>query len=383
MSLQTRTINACAMLILGASCSTIATAEEPADLIQGVVARSQAIVSGRLDYTFTSARIKRGQATQSTRLPQARVSFSESSWAERVEGGQVTRINHGGYFLEFVQTPQRDGSSRPGATILPPKALASRGELNAPPLFAGLFWHDEQLRYVEKHASECRLTGTREVNGVAVEVLELDVPGASHREAFHVFSPQLAAGGVIRLCVAPQLGYVLPRIEFLNRSNQVALSWNASGFSEVAPAISLPDRIWAQTHPPDGGGYRAEFTIHSELINQEIPLEDFSVDLPPKTKVQDAQQAGQVITFDLTEAGSSRDFHAIVDHETAPRYGLLQRWRNAIIMGAALGMVATISLYFSSRKQRRRDRNTGPAGNSFGRSHEAVASPGAGDGRHA
>ncbi len=107
-----------AVVFIGGSARR-ATALEPKELIDGVVARSQAIVSGRLIYTFKSENYRDGVASKPTNFPETTTSISESSWAERVQGSSLVRINHDGYLLEFVQTPQRDGSVRPGAHAAP------------------------------------------------------------------------------------------------------------------------------------------------------------------------------------------------------------------------------------------------------------------------
>ena len=347
---------AAAIAIFLFTCPSRAAAMEPAELIAGLAARSQAIASGRLSYTFKTETFRGGRALNSMAYPETTTSFSDSSWAERVRGSHVVRINHDGYFLEFVQTPQADGSLRPGATLLPQKSLESRSELNAPPIFAGSFWFREQLKYAEKHASEFRVVGSGVANAIPVEVVELAVPAENYRDAFHVVVAALKSGGAIRLHVAPQLGFVLPRVEFLTTSNQVAQSYDASDFSEVAPGIYFPGRLRTETQTAGNGSrYVAEFTTRCELINESIPEEDFLVKLPVGTRVQDAQVPGNVVTFELSEASLSS---TLAGHgpnaEPWVHGGLLGRWHNAVILGFVIGTVASISFLIAARNQRHR-----------------------------
>jgi len=331
-----------------------AFAEQPADLIVGVVARAKAIVSGRITYAFKSESFVGQKPVNPITLPEVTTSFSDSSWADRAKGSHVVRINHDGYFLEFVQTPQRDGSVRPGATLSPRKPLENRAELNSPPIFAGSFWHREQLRYIEKHANDFGFVETSVIQAVPVTILELPVAAEQAREAFHILPPALKQGGMIRLYIAPQLGFVLPRIEFVAPSNEIAQSYEAMDFSEVAPGIYFPRRIWNETHAAGGANrYRGEFTVRGELINEAIPEEDFVVELPIGTRVQDAHEPGDVIKFELTEPTSSAKVWAdSASRPLGPSSGIFDRWGSAGIIGALIGAVASISFLLAVRNQR-------------------------------
>jgi hypothetical protein len=279
--------------------------------------------------------------------------FSDSSWAERTKGSNSVRINHDGYLLEFVQTPQRNGKIRPGVTLLPSASLTNRAELNAPPLFSGLFWHDRQLRYVETHADAFQVTGSTVVNNVSVAVLEATIPAAHRREAFHVVSPQLESGGLMRLYVAAHLGFVIPRIEFLPVTRAAAVVYDAADFDEAAAGIYLPGRISTEIRGAAGElQYRGEFSVRYELINQVLPPEEFVVDLPRGTHVQDARVPGQVTSFDISESRSTASLQTAGLSSTRSQAGFFGRWRNAILIGIAIGGLGSIAVYLTARSQR-------------------------------
>ena len=304
-------------------------------------------------YTFKSESFRDGRASKPAILPETTTSISETSWAERVRGSSLVRINHDGHLLEFVQTPQHDGSVRPGTTLLPQRPLESRKELNVPPLFAGSLWFHEQLRYLQKHADRVQPMASSTVNGVPVEVLELAVPAEDARHAFHVIMPNLKQGGTIRLSIAPQLGFVLPRVELLTTGKQVAQVYEATDFNETAPGIYFPSRLWMESRDADQRPrYRAEFAVRCELINEPIPSEDFVVDLPLGTHVQDAQRPGQVINFMLSEPANSASFG---EKGSGSFLGFFDRWKNAMIVGAIIGTIASLSLLHASRRQHRRN----------------------------
>ena len=176
----------------------------------------------------------------------------------------------------------------------------------------------------------------------------------SHRDAFHILLPALKSGGAIRLYVAPQFGFVLPRIEFLTPSNQVAQSYDAIDFSEVAPGIHFPQRVWNETHLAGGANrYRGEFSVRCDLINQSIPEDDFVVELPPGTRIQDAREPGDVIRFELIETSSSADLRSHRSSWQLGRsVGIFDRWGNAVIVGLLIGTVTSISFLLAARNQR-------------------------------
>jgi hypothetical protein len=356
-------------LILCGICSSEVFGVQPAELVAGIVSRSKAVASGRITYTFKSESFVGERALRPVSVPETTTSFSDSSWAERSKSSHLVQINHDGYFLEFVRTPQRDGSVRPGAILYPQRALESRKELNAPPLFAGSFWQRGQLRYIEKHAGEFRVTGSSTVNAIPVVALELAVAAENYRDAFQIVLPALKSGGTIRLYVAPQLGFVLPRVEFLTPSRQVAQSYDSVDFTEVAPGIHFPQRLWTQTHAAGGSArYRAEFTTRCEFINQPVPEEDFIVELPLGTRVQDAREPGDVIKFELTEPSTSSMLPSLTSASESGLSGrFMDRWRNAVIVGFLIGTVASISFLLAGRNERYRSESSTSVASAFRR----------------
>ena len=355
-------------VILCVMCSSNIFAMPPTELVAGMVSRSTAIASGRIAYTFKSESFVGERALTPVSIPETVTSFSDSSWAERTKSSHLVQINHDGYFLEFVRTPQHDGSVRPGAILYPQRSLESRKQLNAPPLFAGSFWDREQLHYIEKHAGDFQIAGSSTVNAIPVTLLELAVAAESYRDAFHILLPALKSGGIIRLYVAPQLGFVLPRVEFLTPSRQVAQSYDSIDFSEVAPGIHVPQRLWTQTHAAGGAArYRGEFTVRCELINQSVPEEDFVVELPLGTRVQDAREPGDVIKFELTEPSSSSKLPSLTSASESAPIRFMDRWRNAVIVGIVVGTVASISFLLAGRDKRYRSESSKSATSAFRR----------------
>lgn len=342
----------CAVLVLVvAGGSHTVAAQDPAEIIRAVVARSQAVTSGRVRYVYSSENWSKQRAVPPIEFAEVTTSFSESSWADRTKGTELVRINHNGCFLEFVNTPQPSGGSRPGAVLHPARTLAARRELNVPPIFAGSLWHREQVAYLSRHAQDFRQVGTDVIDGVHVIVLEHDVPAQEHRRAFHMLLPALRDGGVIRLRVAPQLGFVVPKLDFVSPKEEIAQSYQATGFHEMATGIFLPTNLLAETYPVAGASrYRGKYRCTFELVNQEVPEEDFVVQLPEGTNVQDARVPGNVIKFKLISERESSQIVAASDGGTSSHF--FSRWGNAMMVGAGIGLIASVSYLISSRNQR-------------------------------
>jgi hypothetical protein len=326
-----------------------AFADAPVDLVNGLSARAKAIESGRIAYTFQWQAFRDRIPQPPTVVAETTISFSGSDWAQRTPSSRATLINYDGYLLDFVETRQADGSLRPGATLLPQKSLETRGELNAPPLFAGSFWHREQLRYVEKHAARCIIAGHAVTNGTPVVIVELNVPKEDQREAFCIVSPLLASGGFVRLHVAERLGFVLPKVELLSPDRHLAQSYECAQFEEGCPGVYVPRKLWTENCREDGSpNYRAEFNLNASLINQPIPASEFRVDLPSGTRVQDAREPGSVVAFQLTSRSNSL---SLPSHEARDATRGLGPWRNSIVLGLAVGSIASVSLMLAARKQ--------------------------------
>src|SRR5262245_26945629 len=68
-------------------------AQSASELIAGIVARSEALVSGRLEFQF---HFKNGREKAAEPAGPSKVSFTRDSWAERSPGSRLTRINHRG-----------------------------------------------------------------------------------------------------------------------------------------------------------------------------------------------------------------------------------------------------------------------------------------------
>ncbi|MBW3541516.1 MAG: hypothetical protein KY476_14710 [Planctomycetes bacterium] len=275
----------------------------PAPLVAGILARGDAVSSGRMKYSVESGFRNRRPHS----VIHVHFSFEADSWARRQ--GKSTRpmplrsarVSHQGKYVEYVQHPQPDGTYHHTAHIYHSRKMAET--LPYPPYFAGSVWFRSTLEYIRDNADSAALIGEEVIDGIPTRVLEWKVSQEDVYGAFFAIDNTWANGGSLRLYVAPQLGFVLPRIEQIRKAGQVACRYTAGDFKEHAPGIFIPGRADRQWIRPDGTqGHFISYEITAvNFLNRDVPDDDFIVIMPPDTRVQDTRPPGGGTFF---EAGS-------------------------------------------------------------------------------
>ncbi len=331
-------------------------ADDPApdaqQLIDGILARSDAVFSGWMTYRYTIGR----EGKETVHELNVRLAFSGASWVERYSfPGQPesAAVSHNGSSLAYIPTQQKDGRVTKLAKVRP--AVPMRSESKAP-VFAGSFWRLATKKYVEENRKSVVLKGPAEVNGVKAAVLEWGVPRADVYKAFGFSAPGIDSGGVLRLYVAPQLGHAMPRIDFLSKKEEVIVRYDSSDFVKTPSGIHFPqlcsERLFAysKTHP----GLR-QYTIKDiEKINEPIPDSEFSVPIPIGTEVIDARSGKGSTRFILSdkEAPPVPGLESIVARD--PPSFLARNRTTAIVLGLAAGALLVVAAAIVRRVRRRR-----------------------------
>jgi hypothetical protein len=315
-------------------------------LVDGAVARHRAVFSGRFQY-----RLKAGFRARDEIIgeDQARFSFSGTSWARRHPDGRVV-VNHDGKWLRFGEGKQPDGSLDPGLQILPSERLGATRP--CPPYFAGSFWYDTPAKFIEAHRNDARDKGEVEVNGVRCRLLEWTVVKAN--DAFHAVNDLTRAGGFLRVYVAPDVGYALPRYEYVASNGVVGKRHDASEFREVAPGIFLPRYCSEQLFDPKPM-YYAEYEITEiQMINEAIPEEDFHIRIPAGTEITDGRGKYGVVFHVGTSAPPGLDprLEQLLVFEDQAAASSWRTGRTAILVGSALAVLLMIVLVWFRRHRR-------------------------------
>jgi hypothetical protein len=314
-------------------------------LVRGIVARSDALVSGRLEYDLSYGP---PGATLSTQ--HAHLSVSGASWALRRPKTEGYHVNHGGKHVYYHRTPQPDGSIRDNAEVTLDEPIDKR--YPSPPVFAGTFWWKSTTEYVKANPDKAVYAGRKSVNGVDAHVLEWRVP-RNKLAAFGTFGPATQNGGTLRVAVAPQFGYVLPRVECVGPDGALDIEYNCFEFIDTGGGLYLPARCVETSFRGDRPTFQCEYKItKAERINDVIPPEDFVLELPKGTLVQDGREPGNGVS--RTVGGSRQlpaDLSDIIDAPSPPWW---RNWKWAVAAGVGLGAVLAVLTAYWFRRRRRR-----------------------------
>lgn len=341
----------CAIRFIVASCLSLAFASAVSadgaslpQVLEGVSARSKAVFSGRLDFHLQSGLRAKREIWQDYN---ERFSFSGPNWALRIPNGNV-RVNYDGKLLAFGQSEQPDKKIYRALRIQPAQPPNKHSPF--PPYFAGTFWHDLPLKFMQANAAKGRAKEQTDVRGIRTTPLEWDV--ARPGDAFDSYNNVLFAGGLLRVYVAPQLGYALPRYEYVGRDGTVGVRFDAWEFEEAAPGVFFPHQCTCQCFDP-APVYYVDYKITKfEKINEPIPDDDFIIKIPEGTSVHDGRGPTVVAFF----AGKTPppEFDQGLDKLVRFEGESSGFWRSptfAILVGVSLG-VGLLAVFIWMRRRR-------------------------------
>jgi hypothetical protein len=239
-------------------------------MIEGLLARSTAVTSGCIEY-----HVKVDIAGQTTNDNDERYSFSGESWAMRDPLSNHAVVNHEGRLLSYFETPRRS------LTIEYPESPFHHEPY--PPVYAGTLWYASTRRFVHDQASKARSLEAETINGIETRVLEWNVARSDKYLVFGAINELLQDGGRLRLYVARQLGYALPRIEHVDRFGTVQGRFDFSDFNEIAPGIFFP--VVCRL---DGDSFRRTYQLKKiERINGTFSPSDFVLAIPANAAIED------------------------------------------------------------------------------------------------
>ncbi len=326
-------------------------------LLSGAVLRAKLIQSGRLEYQLEVG-VVGGNIPLISQAPVKSLAFAGSNWIERNRDSAAILINYPRCSMRYDEVRQANGTLNRTATISPPLMLRDAGRQFRRPWFAGTFWLARQAEYVEQHRAQFRLTQADNIDGIPCEVCESSISGQDAVSAFDVHSPLLAAGAMLRIHIAPHLGFVLTLIELKSTKGDNVLIYQSKHWLEFPNQVYFPRLTRMELRGPAGETEHEQFNITAELINQPIPESEFVIKLPAGTRIRDARDTAHVTRFDLTRdstsvelVGRDADQHASPTF-TATRWNAYGLW----VLGGVLviGIVFTLLVIRHMRMRSRR-----------------------------
>lgn len=160
----------------------------------------------------------------------------------------------------------------------------------------------EMLDYISAHRDKAEYVGKESRGGVNMEILQWIVDQDSYDSVFHFTLPYLYEGRTarLRIFVARELGYAIPRVEFASDNGNVKFWIEASDFRLVGDSIFFPFN-WKMINEAEGGRVLLEFEMLSvDNVNEAIPDATFELFVPKGTRVRNGLP-GQEAVFRIGE----------------------------------------------------------------------------------
>jgi hypothetical protein len=344
--------------LLGASLSptvkgAVNDAHNPETVVQGLLSRADAVFSARLTWKEQTGT---GIPPNLSSDVELKGSFSGSSWAFRCPSTGGSATNHNGKWVGWTKGDPGTGAAADYLVIKRPQPIDETFP-PAVPSFGGSFWFQSTKEYVSAHRGNAVLKGASEVNGIPVVVLEWSVPKDAAFKAFHAVGEQTRNGGILRLFVAPQLGYVLPRVEFAGVGGGVDNRFEASDFVEANPGIFFPKKFSCQIYNQGKPGVNVSYVVtHLEKVNDVIPEEDFILHVPHGAQVSDQRSP---VGSEFYRVGENReplpkDLGDLIVTPSSPK-GRWARSSTAIVIGILVGLLL-VGLYYRARRRALRNK---------------------------
>lgn len=311
-----------------------------ADVVKRLVARSNQVFSGHFQYDFRE--VSEDQRFLST------IVFSGPSFRVYSEAGAL--MSHGDRSINYTVTRQPDGRNRHTAQIGLPQPMMPTFRDR---IITGGWWSEKMESFLKAHTKNGQYSGSIEVAGVQCDQWDWRVE-AKDRDAFDGYTDLTEGGGILRVCCAPQLGYVIPRIDKIGMKGDLAGRFECRDYREDAPGIYLPRVVSAVNFSSKGRLAEFQYTIVSvEKVNATIPDSDFRVHMPYGTEVMDSRPGRQnwyVLMEDLPLNTTGISNAITVSREAS---FFRRNWVSAVLIGALAGAAAVLFGRWLKRRSRR------------------------------
>jgi hypothetical protein len=337
-------------LAWGVICTTASSTlgQSGDDVVAGVIARYEAVYSGRFEYHRRAGFANTGRILSADTTSEFK--FFDTDWLVRSGDPPLIKLNHGGGHLDIRYQRQSEGKILPSVWIHPPSELDAGIEV---PRFAGTLWYPETVAFLDQHRTKSRHVKRYEVDGAQVDVVEWLV-SPRDTSAFAVITPQLREGGILRLSVAKDRGFVLPLVEYVAPGGRVAIDFHSSEWREVGPNLFWPWRCERRMFTQEGDvGFFVEYRFGAvERVNEPLAGDEFVIDLPKGTYVNDVRPGADGAVYIVGES--------IVRPPVALPEGLdlkapiIDRsWRAAAVIGGTIAIALLLLVCAVIRRHRK------------------------------
>jgi len=293
------------------------------DLVLGAIGRYHALTSGRITFKYIMDQRSYNREEISDFVFEGN-NYSERLQKDNRDGRTTAMINYEGAYYEYKKRVSDPGTSHEELAgchleIRQSKPFwegANYG--NKPPIYAGSFWHNRQPKIFEENIDLFVSKGETQVNGINVHICEIAID-EENLIWFGGFRAELGTGGKIRLFIAPDYGYVIPRIEYRTHRDQLCQIFLYEEF-ELINGLWLPRKLIRMS--PDMNDESKILSTSTfeilkyDMINKDVPDEEFIVDLPPTSRVRDFRDPIHPVAYHVQENSNSVIIAAALERGT-------------------------------------------------------------------
>jgi hypothetical protein len=345
-----------------------AQAESSRQDVEQMIARVKMLHSGVFQYGLTS------KHDTYTRPVQHDLAFSGGSWMltsrrpaneiphkdstgkpierpkESLQGDSVMKtINHKGKYAAYQENPQFSGKVTKDVVVKSldvPLSSTANSSFQPPINLIGTGWNATTVAYIAAHVSGAELRGTKEVNGCSTRVYEWKVPKSERFQAFEGVTDLTQNGGVLRVCIAPDLGYAVPLLECVGTDGRVSMSYSASEYT-ACNGIWTPRSATIAAFSTKGPGYWAKYTdIRASRLNEHLSDDEFTVELPTGAIIRDVRNPQKTAEYVVRDPASvSNDLSDVLVPEVAHRRPWYRSWWWAVPAGVLVGLLILAGLF--------------------------------------
>ncbi len=319
------------------------------ELIRMAEARSEAVVSGQLTYEY--------ERTGHKKFGSITIAFEGDNWAWTYEKSMMNavKINKDNVNLHYFEKPLPNGKRSKELNLMPSVNLKEkyRGIGNRPPFYAGSFLTDLQKEWAIKSIKDFQVTGKAVINGVDTVVLEA-MPKHTYCYHFVHIRDNTVREKKLKWYIAPSKGGVIMQMENYDEKGNLLFRHVCSDLKDVGSGIWWPRYIKTMNAKGNDeklipeklekkGAVIARMDIN--LVNQDIPEEKFSMDIPTGTKVFDGRNPEKPFEFTVRETTLLEVLPATLDAEIEPNTNSFLNWKFAVGLGLILSAVFGVIVY--------------------------------------
>lgn len=265
--------------------------------IDGIIARSAAIYSARLDYTYQSD--IQNEVTTSLEFAiegdDWRVGYANSP------NFQMNRNEIGFMFANAAPGRATDvqATLSIGSTMTHDQLINANLQQLGSRL--GTLWYRIQSEFLDTNRDDVEMIATEVVDGYPCVVLQWSVRPKDFRRAFVELPPAIARQrrGLLRLYASESLGWAIPLTEYRTPQDKVVARCSARDFREVGAGIHFPQACNVTFHD-DTGPFTTRFELSNiDSVNESLPSSTFEMRIPKGTLVTDSRPGMAQATFAL------------------------------------------------------------------------------------